>query len=75
MRYILAILFPPLAVLLCGKVFSAFLLFVLCCTLFGWPVSSLLAIIIVASHKGDTRAKKMRRMIKQIPPMVLYPTR
>jgi len=72
MRYILAFLLPPLAVLLCGKPFSALLLFIMCCTLYLFPVSIILAIIIVASHKGDVRAKKMRKVVGRTPP-ILYP--
>lgn len=53
MRYLIAILLPPLAVLLCGKPVLAALNFVL--TLFFWIPGVIHAILVVNSHKADLR--------------------
>lgn len=61
-RYILAIIFPPLAVLLCGKPVQAVLNIVL--TLLGWFPGMIHAILAVNSHKADKRAARIERAIK-----------
>jgi uncharacterized membrane protein YqaE (UPF0057 family) len=54
MRYFLAILLPPVAVLLCGKPFQFLLNIVL--TLLGWVPGIIHAILVVNSHQEDRRA-------------------
>ena len=56
MLYLLAILLPPLAVLLTGRPFQAILNFFL--TLMLWFPGALHAILVVNEHKADQRAKK-----------------
>ncbi len=74
MRFLLAILFPPLAVLLCGKPVQFILNLVLC--LIGiasvfvivgllLPVPVIHAILVVASHHADKRTKKIVSAIKK----------
>lgn len=64
MRYILAFLLPPLAVLLCGKPFTAVLNLLF--TLLFWVPGIVHALIVVSSHKGDQRAaRQIRAMEKQ----------
>ncbi|KEK24016.1 YqaE/Pmp3 family membrane protein [Bacillus gaemokensis] len=58
MMYLLAILFPPLAVLLCGKPFQAIINFFL--TLIVWVPGVIHAILVVSDKKAD------RRLTKQI---------
>ena len=41
MRYVLAILLPPLAMFLSGRVFQGLLCLVLMLTLIGWPIASI----------------------------------
>ena len=60
MSYILAILVPPLACILVGRPTSGVLLAVLMLTLFGWPIASILAILVVMDAKADKRAKEVR---------------
>jgi uncharacterized membrane protein YqaE (UPF0057 family) len=63
MRYFLAILLPPLAVLLCGKPFQ-FLLNILL-TLLGWIPGVVHAILVVHEHLSDKRAEKMMRQMQK----------
>ena len=62
MRYLLAILLPPLAVLLCGKPFQ-FLLNV-CLTLCLWIPGMLHAILVVHDHHDEERTNRIVRAIE-----------
>ena len=56
MRYVLAFLFPPLAVLLCGKPFQALLNILLC---FLWYIPGVLhALVVVSTHLADVRSAR-----------------
>jgi uncharacterized membrane protein YqaE (UPF0057 family) len=63
MRYFLAIILPPVAVLLCGKPIQ----FVLNCflTLLIWIPGMIHALMVVSSHKADQRTNKIVRAINQ----------
>ncbi len=63
MRYLLAIVLPPLAVLVCGKPVQ-FLLNVLL-TLCFWVPGMVHAILVVHDHLEDKRADKLLRAIQQ----------
>jgi uncharacterized membrane protein YqaE (UPF0057 family) len=56
MRYLFAIILPPLAVLLCGRPFLALLNVIL--TLCFWIPGVIHAILVVSSYEADQRAKK-----------------
>ncbi|MBM4763144.1 YqaE/Pmp3 family membrane protein [Bacillus sp. B15-48] len=56
MLYFLAIVLPPVAVLLAGKPIQALLNFFL--TLLGWVPGMIHAVLVVLDHKADKRAKK-----------------
>jgi uncharacterized membrane protein YqaE (UPF0057 family) len=59
MRYLIALLCPPLAVLLCGKPGKALLNCLLClCFLVPGVIH---AILLVADHKADLRADRVMR--------------
>lgn len=62
MRFIFAIILPPLAVLLCGKPFQA--VFNIILTLLGWIPGMIHAILVVNSHKADKRAVRIEKAIK-----------
>jgi uncharacterized membrane protein YqaE (UPF0057 family) len=62
LRYILAIILPPLAVLLCGKPIQALLNIFL--TLLGWVPGMIHAILVVNSHKADKRVARIENAIK-----------
>ena len=63
MRYILAIILPPVAVLLCGKPIQAVLNLIL--TLCFWIPGVVHALSVVNSHLADVRAEKMISAVKQ----------
>jgi uncharacterized membrane protein YqaE (UPF0057 family) len=62
MRYLLAIVFPPLAVLLCGKPFQAILNLPL--TLLFWVPGAVHALFVVADHKANLRARRIERAVQ-----------
>ncbi|MEC0266710.1 YqaE/Pmp3 family membrane protein [Paenibacillus anseongense] len=62
MRYLLAIILPPLAVLFCGKPFQALLNLLL--TLLGWIPGIIHAILVVNNHKNDQRFKSLEKTIR-----------
>ena len=57
MRYFIAIICPPAAVLLCGKPFQAVLNLIL--TLCFWIPGVVHALFVVNSHLADRRMQKM----------------
>ena len=63
MRYLIAILLPPLAVLLCGKPVLAILNILL--TLCLWLPGVIHAMVVVGSHKADARAEKLAATISR----------
>jgi uncharacterized membrane protein YqaE (UPF0057 family) len=58
MRYLLAIILPPVAMFTVGKPFQAILCLLLMLTVIGWPIAAIWAIFVVNSAFADTRAKK-----------------
>lgn len=60
MRYLLAILVPPIAVLFCGKPFQAILSVLL--TICFWVPGIIHALLVVSSHLQDKRFESMRRL-------------
>lgn len=54
--YLLAILLPPVAVLMCGKPIQALLNLIL--TLIFWFPGAIHALFVVNEYKADQRAKK-----------------
>lgn len=69
MRYLLAIILPPVAVLLTGKPIQALLNLLLC--ILGWIPGVVHALVVVGSHKADKRNDKLIKAIQQQnrPPM------
>jgi hypothetical protein len=63
MLYILAIFFPPAAAGFAGRPFAAIALFPLMCL--GWFPAVIVALLIVASHEADERARLNRNAIRQ----------
>ena len=61
MMYLLAILLPPVAVLLAGKPVQALLNFFLC--LLMWIPGVIHAILVVKDSKDDKRMKKQAKLI------------
>jgi uncharacterized membrane protein YqaE (UPF0057 family) len=63
MLYFVAVLLPPLAVLLCGKPFQALLNFVL--TLALYVPGLIHAIFVVNNYYADQRTERMVRALEQ----------
>lgn len=63
MLYLIAILLPPLAVLLVGRPIQAVLNLILC--LFFYVPGMIHAILVVHDKKADRRAKRQARMINR----------
>ena len=61
MLYVLAVLLPPLAILLAGRPFQAILSLILMVTLIAWPVASVWALVVVANHYSDKRTDRLVR--------------
>jgi uncharacterized membrane protein YqaE (UPF0057 family) len=62
MLYLLAIVLPPLAVLLVGKPVQAVLNVLLCCLL--WIPGAVHAIMVVSESKANKRHKEMVKALK-----------
>ena len=58
-RYLIAILLPPLGMLLVGKPLLALVCFVMMMTLAAWPIASIWAVLVVHSAFEDARARKV----------------
>jgi uncharacterized membrane protein YqaE (UPF0057 family) len=59
MRYLLAILLPPVAVLMCGKPVQALLNLVLTCCF--WIPGMIHALLVVGSYQADQRTDRVIR--------------
>ena len=63
MLYLVAILLPPLAVLLCGKPFQAVLNVIL--TLLLWIPGMIHAILVVNNHYADKRTSRIVKSMRK----------
>jgi uncharacterized membrane protein YqaE (UPF0057 family) len=63
MRYLLAIVLPPLAVLLCGKPVQFILNIILTCLL--WVPGMIHALFVVADHNSNRRTNRIVGAIRQ----------
>jgi uncharacterized membrane protein YqaE (UPF0057 family) len=59
MRYFFALVFPPLALLLCGKPFQAIFCLPFCCL--GWFPGALWAFMAVGNYEADRRNRALMR--------------
>jgi uncharacterized membrane protein YqaE (UPF0057 family) len=59
MRYLVAILLPPLGMLLVGKPLLALLCLLMMMTLLAWPIASIWAVLVVHGAFEDARARKV----------------
>lgn len=65
MRYLIAILLPPLGLFLVGKWFQAILCLILMLTCLGWPIASVWAVLVVHNYYEDQRADKILRELRE----------
>jgi uncharacterized membrane protein YqaE (UPF0057 family) len=61
MLYLIAVILPPLAVLLAGKPFQALFSLIAQATLIGWLPATLHALFVVHNHYADKRADRLIR--------------
>jgi uncharacterized membrane protein YqaE (UPF0057 family) len=63
MLYLIAVVFPPLAVLLCGKLLQALLSLPL--TLLGWAPGVIHALFVVNNHYAEQRNEQLIRAVER----------
>ena len=61
MRYLIAILLPPLGMLSVGKVLEAFICLLLMFTVVGHPIAAVWAVLVVHNALADARAARIER--------------
>ena len=61
MRYLIAIILPPLGMLSVGKVLEAFLCLLLMLTIIGHPLAAIWAMLVVHSSFEDRRARRIEK--------------
>lgn len=59
MRYLIAILLPPVGMLTVGKPFQALLCLILMLTVIAWPIAAIWAVFVVHSSFADARNRKL----------------
>ena len=62
MMYLLAMLLPPLAMLMVGRPMEAVICLILQLTVFGWLPAAIWACFMVNSHQTE---KRLERMVKE----------
>ena len=63
MLYLIAVVFPPLAVLLCGKPLQALLSLPL--TLLGWAPGVIHALFVVNNHYAEQRNERLIQAVER----------
>ena len=58
MKYLIAILLPPLGMLLVGRTGQAVLCLLLMITLIGWPLAAIWALLVVNSAETESRVRR-----------------
>jgi uncharacterized membrane protein YqaE (UPF0057 family) len=65
MRYLLAIVLPPVAMFTCGKPFQALICLILQVTVFGWIPAAIWALLTVSSYQADKRNERLIKAMQQ----------
>jgi uncharacterized membrane protein YqaE (UPF0057 family) len=65
MRYLIAILLPPLGMLSVGKVLEAVLCLLLMITIVGHPIAAIWAVLVVHNSLADRRVRRIERAARQ----------
>jgi len=60
-RYLIAILLPPLGMLSVGKFLEALICLILMLTVVGHPIAAVWAVLVVHSSLADGRARRIER--------------
>ena len=61
MKYVFAILFPPLGMLLAGRGGQALVCLILMITIIGWPIAAIWALLVVNSDETEKRVRRAMR--------------
>lgn len=64
MRYLIALLLPPLAILLCGRPFLALLNCPLC--ILGYIPGQIHAVLVVHEHLAEKRARRIEARLRTV---------
>jgi hypothetical protein len=62
MKYIVAIILPPLGMLLVGRPVLALVCLILQITILGWPLAAIWAVLVVNNAEHD---KRLRRALEE----------
>jgi uncharacterized membrane protein YqaE (UPF0057 family) len=65
MKYLFAIIFPPLGFISVGKPFQAILSFLLVITLLGWPIAVIWCWLVINGAHADKRTEKLIKALKE----------
>ena len=65
MIYLLAVLLPPLALLLRGRIFQAVLCLLLMLTILGWVPAAIWAVLVI---NNDNAERRHRELLSGAPP-------
>lgn len=65
MRYLIAILVPPLGMLSVGKVLEAFLCLLLMITIIGHPLAAIWAVLVVHASFEDKRVRRIEKAARR----------
>ena len=58
MKYIIAIILPPLGMLLVGRPLLALVCLILQITILGWPLAAIWAVLVVNNAEHDKRLRR-----------------
>lgn len=58
MKYVIAIVLPPLGMLLVGRIGLAIACLILQVTILGWPLAAIWAVLVVNNAEHDKRLRK-----------------
>lgn len=58
MKYVLAIIIPPLGLLAAGRGGQALICLILWITIIGWPLAALWALLVVNSAETESRVRR-----------------
>ena len=65
MRYLLAIVLPPVGMLMCGKPFLALVCLALQTSLIGWVPAAVWAVLTIHSYDADKRNERLIKAMQQ----------
>jgi uncharacterized membrane protein YqaE (UPF0057 family) len=65
MRYVIAILLPPLGMALCGKIVQAIICTLLMLTCVAWPVASIWSLLVVQNHDAELRNQQLIQELRR----------